>query len=620
MLMARSPLTPVVQIISNEQISHSTDSMIDRLESLEQHVDRMDKALHAGYVAQPDEAEAPQDTEIFARSPPEHSRPASLSSHINALKKTLLPAFPLLQQAPRSAKVGGQCSEQLVTKHYLRNCPSLIRLKFLLGLYFEHLNPFFPCLDEGEFMQRWVEIENDLVHDGNSLCLLVRPSSRTFLMSMCLVLAVATYLDPCSHGEDQPSISPGWKYVSMAEHIAEGDRYHSTQLLTPDLDLVRYYVVKAMYMIHTEKLTAASHAISTAVHLAFVLSLNDESTWDDCRSIAATNARRRLWWTLFYLDRRIAQKCWRPYLIRESEIRVDDSIKTTETETSIRTTNGDNDGDTESHVRTTDRALSSRYVQTEIDWARLWALVWDSLFAVRPTSTGRDKQEEIEILDARILHSQRQTHESLHWNTSHLPNYLAACEPEAQVRARLVTYVRINLLRLLIRQSWKHTTATDTRESRVCIELASDTIEAILAYMASRTNPIPFGLNAVECVVECICHLVPHVTLTSSNMNWSSGDDVAMPSLTRAIEFLQNLSTTLGAARRALDALGEIVDRGWLQVFRSKSELELDYYAPLFQGTAKGGVDSGGPGPFDELFSLEWSDACGSTLDAGSFI
>ncbi|KIW92833.1 uncharacterized protein Z519_06682 [Cladophialophora bantiana CBS 173.52] len=618
--MARLPLTEIVDIAPDESISHNTSSMLDRLKSLEQHVDRMDKALHAGSAAQPDDAEAPLDTEIFAPSPPDHARAASLSSHINALKKLLLPALPLTQQFPRSAERDRQCSEQLVTKQYLRNCPSLTRLKFLVGLYFEHLSPFFPCLDEGEFMQRWEQIENDLTHDGNSLCLLVRPSSRTFLMSMCLVLAVATYLDPCSHGEDQPSTLPGWKYVLMAEHIAEGDRGHSPWLLTPDMDLMRYYVLKAMYMIHTEKLTAASHAIGTAVHLAFALSLNDESTWNDCRSEATADARRRLWWTLFYMDRRIAQKCWRPYLIRESEFLVDDFANTTETAASIGTADCGNHSDTNSHVRTTNRVLTSQYVQTKINWARLWALVWDSLFAVRPTSTDHDKQEEIEVLDARILHSQRQTHESLCWDTSLLPNYLAAGEPEAQVRARLVTYVRINLLRLLIRQSWKHTTAIDARESRVCIELASDTIEAILAYMASRTNPIPFGLNAVECVVECICHLVPHVTITSSSRHWSSGDDVPMSSLTRAIEFLQSLSTTLGAARRALDALGEIVDRGWLGLFRSNSEPELDYYTLLFQGTAKGGDDSSGPGPFDELFSLEWSEACRSTLDKGSFI
>lgn len=389
----------------------------------------MDKALHAEPADQRgDNNDAPVDTEIFEVAS-DQTAIASLSSHINALKKSLLPNAHRMQQPPSLPHTPLQSERETGKARYLRDLPSAPQTESLINLYFDHMNSFFPCIDDVAFRKRLSQIEAEQVLEGDRICLLVKPASRSFLLLMCLVLAVATYLDPSSH-QGKGTTAPGWRYFLMAEDISGKD--HCLRDVGMDLDLVRYHTVKAMYMIHVERLTAASHSIGTAVQLAFNIGLNDESTWNNC-SETEKCARRLLWWTIFYMDRRVAQKCWKPYLIREIEVQVEDMDGTESVPFS-------DVFEIETCSEMEWKLLINRYVQTQISWGRLWALVWDSMFAACAPK-GDARTEEIEILDVRILHAQRQTHESLRWETSLLPNYMAAGETEAQIRSRLVAYV-----------------------------------------------------------------------------------------------------------------------------------------------------------------------------------
>jgi hypothetical protein len=376
---------------------------------------------------------APVDTEIFEVAS-NQTAVASLSSHINALKRLLLPMAYGSQSSPALPYAS---ETEPGRANYLRNLPSVPRIQSLTRLYFEHLNNFFPCLDDAQFQERLARIEVDqVVSEGDRLCLVVQPSSRSFVMSMCMVLAVATYLDPSSHQGQDNNTAPGWRYVRMAEEIARRDHNSSGRSVGIDLDLVRYHTVRAMYMIHVERLTAAAHAIGTATQLAFNAGLNDESTWGSDCSDTDRCARRLLWWTIFYMDRRVAQKCWKPYLIRENEVLVEDVVQMPE---SPIFSSGVFDVQ-ETYSETEGKVLLHRYVQTAVSWARLWAVVWDTMFAAR-APRGESRLEEIEVLDARLLHAQRQIHESLQWETCLLPSYMAAGETEAHIRSRLVACV-----------------------------------------------------------------------------------------------------------------------------------------------------------------------------------
>ena len=130
----------------------------------------------------------------------------------------------------------------------------------------------------------------------------------------------------------------------------------------------------------------------------------------------------------------------------------------------------------------------------------------------------------------------------------------------------------------------------------MCIDLASDTIDAILAYMRTRPNPIPFGLNAIECIVEAVCHLVPH-------LRPDRNDYFARPesSVREAIDFLEKSAEQLGVARRALNALGEVADRIWLNVESSNHGQSFEFTAVparVLRST------------LNDWFSADWAEMC----------
>lgn len=403
----------------------------------------MDKVLQNGLVDQDcsndDQAATAESSsmEIFKVASNKEAI-ASLSSHINALKKILLPTSNLAQPSTSSPPESIESGETLGATSYLCDLPSIPQIKSLVSLYFDQLNNFFPCIDPRQFRERLGQIEVDQVSDEGRIQIVVKPCSRTFLMMMCMILAVATYLDLSNH-EAKIDSTPGWRYFLMAEDMA-GKEYRLRHECI-DLDLVRYHTVKSMYLIHVERLTAASQSIGTAIQLAFNIGLNDESKWSH-RSEAEQRACRLLWWTIFYMDRRVAQKSWKPYLIRENEFRVEE----VEGVDSLVLSTGFN---LETYAESESKLLINRYVQTEIVWARLWGLVWDSLFAARALARGA-RAEEIEVLDAKILHAQRQTHESLQWGTAQLSSYEAAGETEGHIRSRLVARV----VSRLILQPW----------------------------------------------------------------------------------------------------------------------------------------------------------------------
>ncbi|OBT78861.1 hypothetical protein VF21_02765 [Pseudogymnoascus sp. 05NY08] len=421
-----SPVRAVFNMArSTNTLERHGASILERLEELEQRINHMDKgvdtATHSTRTKENSMTEPlrraesvnitlhndnedpvsmyegrPCETEIFEAAT-DNKASTSLTSHIYALKYVLLPNVNHPTTSPSRPNTASRTDPERIDKtQYLRDLPSVQQLRRLIRSYFEHLGYFFPCIDEKGFELRFSQIEEERFLDENGLTILVKPSDSAFIMLMCMVLAIATYLDPNSHKE-KSCTSPGWHYLLMAESISR--RRRSSIARDLDLDLVRYHTVKAMYMIHIEQLGGAYNAIAVAVQLAFRMGLNDQSLWNDC-SDDEKSTRQLLWWTVYYMDRRVAQKCWRPYFIRESEVGVD--------EPELTNTPRYDSSDSVEETSSSDQNLSAnQYIQTQIHWARLWALVWDTFFTVKAKNAG-NSTEDVEIMDARILHVQRE--------------------------------------------------------------------------------------------------------------------------------------------------------------------------------------------------------------------
>lgn len=75
---------------------------------------------------------------------------------------------------------------------------------------------------------------------------------------------------------------------------------------------------------HTDMPNAAYNVAGLACRASFQFGLHQQSFWgDDCSPYLA-HMRQRLFWTVYFIDRRISLSCGRPYAIRDSDIDLDE--------------------------------------------------------------------------------------------------------------------------------------------------------------------------------------------------------------------------------------------------------------------------------------------------------
>ena len=396
-----------------------------RLAELEEQVSRLSKTI----ISNPcmcGELE-PDETELFQRCTDQTKVP-SLSSHIYAVRQSLLSVDDTSDRQSPPSQVRTECDDGISADH-LQALPTSSELHFLVDLYFEYMHYFFPCIDEGQFRAQLALTCSGCTSQSRPLHENTKIMSATFLMVLYVVLAIGTCLDPKSQKSPSNTVARR-RYLEIAFEISRSK--HGSGGADADIELLRYQTALAVCLIHIERPTSAYRALSDAVQQAFVCGLNDESLWS-CGTTEETHSRRQLWWTIFYLDRRIAQKCWKPYLIRETEVCVDECLGMSGARIASPV-------DVDMPPQVDHIALVDLYLRSNTHWARLWATVWDTLFSAKAVRVGATL-EDLEVLEARIVHAQRQVPPCLKWGTEFAETYATAAEPEVHVRSRLVIYV-----------------------------------------------------------------------------------------------------------------------------------------------------------------------------------
>jgi hypothetical protein len=196
-----------------------------------------------------------------------------------------------------------------------------------------------------------------------------------------------------------------------------------------DLDIVRAQTLTAAYLMQLELLLAASHTISVASQLAASLRLNNENSWPKLCP-ADVLMRKRLWWTIFFIDRRVAQKCGAAYHIQDSEFCISDFKDNTS-------------------------SMDCAYLQVNINLARLWGQIWDSLFAVGAITKSEDEVRlTVEIMDTHILNARRQIPLGLTWDPSKLTDGAVSSDSLQHLQRCLYLYtVRKNSNFILLPQT-----------------------------------------------------------------------------------------------------------------------------------------------------------------------
>lgn len=154
--------------------------------------------------------------------------------------------------------------------------PSLLadtaQLKSGVKAFFEELAHFFPCLQLDEFCPRLFNLFQICPSGPHGLLLPIeRESEISLVVLTCMVLAVSEWLRA-----DGPSDSVD--YHSHQTWYRESQRLRLRHPERPlrDLDILRTYIVEAIYKLGLERLSESSQSIAQAVELAFALGLNNE--------------------------------------------------------------------------------------------------------------------------------------------------------------------------------------------------------------------------------------------------------------------------------------------------------------------------------------------------------
>jgi hypothetical protein len=278
------------------------------------------------------------------------------------------------------------------------------------------MDSFFPFLDREDLNKRVFSALHLLRYYDHATIVDVGEDNHILLAVLCNVLMMGECLDPDEQSEDK---RPGWTMYMRGRKLLQ----HFSSLRGSNLDLICYHTLSTLYLLHSELIQPAGQAIRTAIQMAMFARLNDQSVWAAC-SAEQSNARKRLWWTIYFLDRRISQRSGMPYTIHDRDVAVDE-FKPRRNMVAMDSTDSSKDGD---------------YLQALIDLGRTWGYIWDNLFAA--SAAGQGDCDEIELADARILLIRRHLPSQLSWSTDHLVStYLAQGEAEPQIRRRLAMFV-----------------------------------------------------------------------------------------------------------------------------------------------------------------------------------
>jgi hypothetical protein len=302
--------------------------------------------------------------------------------------------------------------QNFVTAHL----PQLSVLWSEVDDFFQEFPCFFPFLREGEVRKQIDTLLNTVEHDTERCQVMISSANCKLAAILFNILAYseAVMESTPETGNDLFASSdapPGSERYCQGLHLME----YFGQLHDNDIETVIYHALSASFFFAAEKLQMALDSASVSLQIARYIELNNPRQWP--KNVEDELAcRQSLWWTLYFLDKRISQKIGITYCVREDECGAKEFIDTGEV-------------DYQGH---------HELLQSMITFSHLWAKIWDSFFSSRPAQ--RDTREELEVTDTRILLSYRRIPSSLQWKTDELASYLSK-EGEHQIRRRLLVWL-----------------------------------------------------------------------------------------------------------------------------------------------------------------------------------
>jgi hypothetical protein len=287
----------------------------------------------------------------------------------------------------------------------------------LTRLFFDDYGYFYPCVLYDYYIPRLQNLLNYSNLRQHQLQIPAGDSEGvTLAAQMCMTLAIAEFLE----GEVD-DVASNASSCGRHWHL-ESQRLLAT--LTPRLSVsdntVSVYTLEALYAVLLEQFEEASASLARAIDLALALGFNNESAWPE-GSTSQRQARRTLWWTIYFLDRRFAHRFGRSFLIRDVEVSVggfiNDACGTEET----MSINAENPDSAPNDIfGALSRSYYDRswyhYLEFNIRWSRIFSKAWDALYSLNASAAG--DADEIEVIEALLLKVKRQLPPELDWDVT----------------------------------------------------------------------------------------------------------------------------------------------------------------------------------------------------------
>ncbi|KAF2094887.1 hypothetical protein NA57DRAFT_80056 [Rhizodiscina lignyota] len=295
--------------------------------------------------------------------------------------------------------------------------PESSQVQRLLGIGANTMAIYVPVLDPVQIGNEGLRFIAGRGGPRRASAVLFNRRDSVLVSQLLTRLAVGCGLEHLEGPEEKRCQS--WSYYNQGCRLIS-DTSPKVQRL---LELAKHHLLRAQYLMQAEHPISAMDAIWTSTRIALRANLNDQSSWGYCAPHERLY-RKRLWWCIYYLERRVAEKCSKPYIIRDEEVNVDEFHHTEVIE----------DDHTTTEAKATMR--TNEFLQALINLAKLWSKIWDKFLGLStPTNIN---PEEVELMDTRIVHAQRRLSAWLRCDDSNSWRFEPDPFSELEISRRLV--------------------------------------------------------------------------------------------------------------------------------------------------------------------------------------
>ena len=302
----------------------------------------------------------------------------------------------------------------------------------ILQCFFDEMEAFYPCIDRGDYYTRVAT----MFLDGYRSRGLQRQHISLAALT-CTMAAIGVYLG----GESQPRDADEDYIKSSQEWFYESQRLLNSLEPLPDLDLLRLHLLRVLYMTILQRRADLPKAMSAAVDVAFAVGLNDESSWGHL-SARERDHRRLLWWTLCFMDCRLALANTRRIKIQHSDFAVS---APTSTALDLFTDPDEHRGfDFKAGLQ--DWPMPSNRTQVWLDYVcfcvqftQLVLFSWEKVFSLKATK-GVQNPELLAEAEISLLHLRKSIPASLLWDVLSLPGSLDLGDQDRTFRLKLIVH------------------------------------------------------------------------------------------------------------------------------------------------------------------------------------